>query len=202
MVLPKQGDRMNIKTSIARWVSIIGHPFVLIILMVLSVCSARGMGAGAFRIAAIVTVAGLIPSGIFMWRRHATGRWQTVDASSPKDRPAAYLAAFVILTPISLYFLFVEPSSDMFRGTVAFALMLGAAAAFNRWIKLSLHMAFDVFAGLILAKISLAYGLAILIFVPLIGWSRVALARHTAREVIGGCALGVVVAIITLWPYL
>ncbi len=191
---------MSVQISIARWVSIIGHPFLLIVLLVLLVCSAQG--AGAFRIAGIVAAAGLIPLGIFMWWRHASGRWQTVDASSPKDRPVAYIAAFAALVPLTLYFLFVEPSSDMVRGNVAFALMLGAAAALNRWIKLSMHMAFAVFTCLILAKLCLGYGLTMLIFIPLIGWSRVALSRHTAREVVGGCVLGAIVAIITLWPYL
>ncbi len=169
---------------------------------VLLASSARGAGADAFRIAGIVAAAGLIPLGIFMWRRHASGRWQDIDASRPKDRPTLYIAAFVVLVPLGLYFLFLEPSSDMIRGGAAIGLMLVAAAAFNRWIKLSLHTAFAVFTGLILAKISLAYGLAMLVFIPLIGWSRVALSRHTVREVLGGCVLGFVVAIITLWPYI
>ncbi len=189
---------MSGKILIARWVSIIGHPFLCIVLLMLLVLPAHVGEASAIRIAGIVVLAGLIPLGIFMWRRHASGRWLTIDASSPKDRPLAYMAAFAVLAALSLYFLLTEPSSEILRGSIAFALIIGIGAAFNRWIKLSMHMAFAVFTGLILLKISPGYGLAILILVPLVGWSRLALSRHTVREVVGGCILGVVVAIVIL----
>jgi hypothetical protein len=197
-----QSRPLNVRISIARWVSIVGHPFFLIALLALLVSWTRGVGADGLRIAGIITAAGLIPLGVFIWRRYATGRWETVDASRPENRPALYIAAFVVLVPLGLYFLLVERSADMVRGSAAFASMLGVAAAANRWIKLSLHMAFAVFAGLIAARLSLVYGVVMLVFVPMLGWSRVALRRHTLREVFAGCILGVIVAIITLWPYL
>lgn len=56
---------MSVKISIARWMSIIGHPFALIVLLVLLVLSVRSGGAVAFWIAAIVVAAGLIPLGDF-----------------------------------------------------------------------------------------------------------------------------------------
>jgi hypothetical protein len=55
------GIRMRVKIFIARWVSIIGYPFALIVLLMLLVLSARGGMAVAFRIAAIVVAAGIIP---------------------------------------------------------------------------------------------------------------------------------------------
>jgi hypothetical protein len=193
---------MNFKIFMARWISIIGHPFVLIILLVLMVLSVRSGGGVALKAAAVVLAAGVVPLWFFMWRSHATGRWETIDASSPKNRPVAYLAGFAVLLMLSLYFFLAVGSSEMLRGCAALAVMLGAAAALNRRIKLSIHMAFAVFTGIISMKIYPGLGLAILIGVPALGWSRLALARHTLREVIGGCVLGVVVGIITIWPYL
>jgi membrane-associated phospholipid phosphatase len=106
---------------------------------------------------------------------------------------------FVVLLLLSLYFHFVERSPVLVRGNAVIALMLGAAAALNRWIKLSLHLAFAGFGGLILASVHLGYGLPIFMFIPLLAWSRLALSRHTFPEVIGGFALGLIAATILLW---
>jgi membrane-associated phospholipid phosphatase len=62
-----------------------------------------------------------------------------------------------------------------------------------------LHLAFAGFSGLILARVHPGYGLAILVFIPLLAWSRLALLRHTFSEVIGGFALGLIAASIMLW---
>lgn len=186
------------KTIIARVVSTVGHPFSFVVLLMLLPFWLRGE-AGALRIIGIVMVAGLLPLGLFMWRRYASGKWLTIDASARRDRPILYLAVFVVLVPFGAYFLFVEQSSILARGCGVIALMLGVAAALNRWIKLSLHLAFAGFTGLILARIRLGYALPIGLFIPLLAWSRLTLLRHTLPEVIGGFALGLVAAGIMLW---
>jgi len=186
------------KTSVARIVSTIGHPFTFIVLLVLLPFWLR-REAGALRVISIVIVAGLFPLGLFMWQRYASGRWQTVDASARSDRPTLYYGVFAVTLPFSFYFLLVEQSSTLFRGSVVICLMLGVAAVLNRWIKLSLHLAFAGFSGLILARIRLRYALPIGLFIPLLGWSRLALLRHTLGEVIGGLILGIIAASIMLW---
>lgn len=137
------------KIAVARYVSIIGHPFAFILLLILLPLWVRGQ-LSALRVATIVGVAGLLPLGLFMRHRHATGKWATVDASDRADRPVAYLAAFAVLLPMSLYFHFVERSPALFRGGLVVALMLAVGAVLNRWIKLSGHMAFAGFSAVIL----------------------------------------------------
>jgi hypothetical protein len=185
------------RITFARLVSIVGHPFTFVVLLLLLPFLMRGK-TSALRVTSIVVVAGLVPLGLFMRQRYASGRWETVDASARADRPMAYLAGFAVLLPLGLYFLFVERSSTLARGCAAIGAMFGVAAALNRWIKLSAHLAFAGFTTLVLGWIGRGYAIPIALFIPLLAWSRLALSRHTFPEVIGGLVLGVVTATIML----
>ncbi len=189
--------RMN-KTKIARVVSMVGHPFVMIVLLVL-VLSWTMDRAAAWRITGFVAVMGLIPIGVLRWRRFPSRRKQTTEASASTDRPILYFSLFAVLLLSSVYFHFVEHSAFLVRGTAVTALMSGAAAVVNRWIRLSLHLAFAVYSGLILARIHPGYGLPILILAPWLAWSRLVLLRHTLPEVLGGSVLGLGAAGIFIW---
>jgi hypothetical protein len=193
-------SRMN-KTKIARLVSMAGHPFVMIVLLVLLLSWTMDRAA-AWRITGFVAAIGLIPTGLLLWRRYTSRRRQTTDASAPDDRTILYFSLFAVLLLSSVYFHFIEHSALLVRGSAVTALMSAAAAMFNRWIRLSLHLAFATYTGLVLARIHPGDGLPILIFVPFLAWSRLALLRHTLPEVIGGAALGLGAAgtLIWFWP--
>ena len=146
------------------------------------------------RTTAIVIVAMLVPLGLFIWNRYSLGHWETVDASAPSDRPALYTAAFILLIPIGAYFIWRDRSLEMVRGLAAVAILIGILAGLNRWIKLSVHLAIATFAAVIIASLAPAFGLALLIFLPLLGWSRLILSRHKLAEVVGGFLLGWIIA--------
>jgi hypothetical protein len=192
--------RMN-KNQIARWASIAGHPFVMIVLVVLLLSWAMDP-AGALRITGFVVVMGLIPTGWLVWRGSASRRNRTEGASRSSTRPVLYLSLLAVLLLSAVYFHLVEHSAFLAQGSVVTAVMVAVAAVLSRWRQLSLHLAFAVYSGLILAKIHLGYGLPILLFTPVLAWSRLVLLRHTLPEVIGGALLGFGAAavLIGLWP--
>lgn len=179
------------KMTIARWVSLVGHPFTFIVLLVLIPLGVRNQ-LDALRVASIVATVGLLPLGLFMRQRYTSGRWQTVDASDSTERPALYLAMFSALLPLSVYFLVIERSQSLVRGSAVIALMLAVAAGVNRWIKLSVHLAFAGLSGVVLTRVCHGFGVPMLLVIPLLAWSRIALSRHTFPEVAGGLALGLV----------
>lgn len=193
-------SRMN-KTKIARLVSVAGHPFVMIVLLVLLLSWTMDRAA-AWRITGFVAVIGLVPTGLLLWRRSTSRRRPTTDNSAPEDRTMFYFSLFAVLLLSSVYFHFVEHSAILVRGSAVTALMSAVAAVFNRWIRLSLHLAFATYTGLVLTRIHPGDGLPILIFVPFLAWSRLVLLRHTLPEVIGGAALGLGAAgtLIWFWP--
>ena len=189
------------KTKIARLVSLVGHPFVMIVLLVLLLSWTMDRAA-AWRITGFVAAIGLIPTGLLLWRRSTSRRRPATDGSAPNDRTILYFSLFAVLLLSSVYFHFVEHSAVLVRGSAVTALMSAVAAVFNRWIRLSLHLAFATYTGLVLARIHPGYGLPVLIFVPFLAWSRLVLLRHTLPEVIGGAALGLGAAgtLIWFWP--
>lgn len=190
------------KTKIARWVSIAGHPFVMIVLLVLLLSWAMDP-AGAWRVTGFVVVMGSIPTGWLIWRRLSVRGSQTEHASKSSTRAVLYLSMLAVLLLSSAYFYWVEHSVFLARGSLVTAAMVAVAAALNRWVNLSLHLAFAVYSGLVLAKIHPNCGLLILFLAPLLAWSRLTLLRHTLAEVIGGAVLGFGAAfvLISLWPH-
>jgi hypothetical protein len=189
------------KVLFARWVSILGHPFLLTPLFVLIPIWGQN-ASSALRNAGVVAAVVIIPLGILIWQRRRTGRWKTVDASERSERPILYRSMLVVLLLLAAYYRFVEPSPIGFQRSLAILLIVGVASALNAWIKLSLHLAFAGFFGITLAAIHLGYGLPILLLIPFLFWSRLVLSRHTKLEVGGGLALGLAAAcaLLCFWP--
>ena len=193
-------ESKSAKTTLAfaRFISIIGHPFTFVVLL-LSLPFWRKGDLSGLRIAGLVAVIGLVPLGLFMRQRYRSGHWQTVDASAPKDRPVAFLAIFAVLLPFTLYFYVVEHSVILVRGCLVFAGLMLVAAFLNRWIKISGHVAIATFSAVIFARINVASGVAAGLFLPVLAWSRVTLSRHTCAEVFAGFVLGFVAGVVMLY---
>jgi len=177
--------------AIARWMSIVLHPFV--VFAALSLVAARVMDPASLpRTAAGILVAVAIV-WVFVLQRRRSGRWGTVDASERKERPLLYALALLVAAG---YWLWLGGrASSTGNGVVAVIAMLCIAGIANRWIKLSLHMASLAFAGVTLLSLWPAAGIAALLALPLLGWSRLRMARHTLPEVLGGSALGLLTGV-------
>lgn len=177
------------KTRMAQIVSIAGHPFVMIVLLVL-LLSWNVDPAGAWRITGFVAAVGLIPTGWLAWRHFAAPQKPAGEPRVSSSRPVLYATMLGVLLLSALYFYFGEHSVFLARGALITALMAGAAAAINPWVRLSLHLTFAVYCGLVIAKIHPVGGVLILLLTPLLAWARLTLKRHTLTEVIGGSILG------------
>jgi len=185
------------RLAIARWISIVGHPFSFATLLVVVVASKRyGFGEAA-RLIVVTAIVLIIPLWIFMWRKWRSGNWQTIDASDARNRPAFYGVALLLIGVLMGCFAIVEGASVMLRGCAAVAVLMGVAAVLNRWIKLSNHLAFATFTGVLLSYFSLGWGFGVLVLLPFLAWSRLALARHHWSEVLGGVVLGAAVGAAT-----
>lgn len=179
-------------TTAARIASIALHPFVVFATLALLAAwrldpaslARTGLGIGA----AIAIVSA------FIWQRRRGGHWQTVDASRSQERPLLYALALLVAGG---YWLWMGGrASATSVGVLAAVAMLCLAGIANRWIKLSLHMASLAFAGVSLLQLTVPVGIAALLCLPLLGWSRLRLERHTLAEVLGGTVLGATSALV------
>ncbi len=186
------------KRAVARFISIVGHPFVLLALLVF-LARLQDSPSNALRRTLLFGGIVLTPLALLMWRSVSSGKWHTVDASERDERPLLYGIALSVLALAMIYFGFVEHVPPMVRGCGVAAGMIGIAAAANRWIKTSLHIAFACFCGILLSRVRLGFGLPILLFVPALIWSRLVLSRHVFSETVGGVILGGSGAACFLW---
>jgi hypothetical protein len=175
---------------IARWVSIIFHPFVMVGVLVGTAAAARQTAGEALRSVAIVTLFTIVPLAALMIRQVRRGHWDNVDASNRTDRPILYFVGGASLLVLLAYQLALQRHSFMLRGTLATLGMVVVCAVATRWIKVSLHMAFAALVATALAIARSPVGYALLMALPAVVWSRLTLERHTPAEVVLGMALG------------
>src|SRR5262245_2706562 len=80
--------------AVARWVSIVGHPFATTLVMVSAVALRVGSSHEALRSSGLVALIVLLPIAALMARQVRRGAWTNVDASNRAERPAL----FVVMT--------------------------------------------------------------------------------------------------------
>jgi hypothetical protein len=177
------------RIAAARVLSIIGHPALL---MPVAVAAGAG-GAGAppqlLRVALGTAVAVAVIVGLVsLWQVRA-GRWAHVDASHPRERSQLNLLLTGLLCAAAALLWALGQPPAVAAGPLLAALLVLLAHALRRWLKVSLHAAFALFAAALvwphllgtLAVAALALGVA---------WSRLVLRRHTLPEVLLGLLLG------------
>ena len=181
--------------AFARAVSVSGHPMVVLPLAALALTLARGQ----YRIAMEMGLGFAAFAGMVMaysrWQVRR-GRWSHVDASNQEERRSLnrfLLVALLVSTALAFW---LGLSAELTLGLALSVAMVAIAMLTTRWCKLSLHMAFVVFAALLL----LAYapwwaGLAALCFAAAVAWSRLALQRHVPRDLIAGALTGALAGI-------
>lgn len=176
--------------AVARSLSILGHPLLVLPAAVLLLTT--GDGADAPRLIRI----GLILGGLAMlvmaysWWQVRRRRWSHVDASARPERRA--LNVFLLSTLLIGAGIAWVPASqpELALGLVLSAGLIAIALLTARWCRLSLHVAFVMFAAMLLVQLSwlaCAFGL---LFAGMVAWSRLALSRHTPRDLIVGAAAG------------
>jgi hypothetical protein len=185
--------------EVARWISILGHPFVTATAMVLAGASGRGTAAAARNIAVFVAIA-IVPIAILMIRQVRRGAWEHVDASNRRERPALYVVGISALVVWFGYTALTAPRSPLMRELIVTVTMLVLCAILTRWIKVSLHVTIAAFTATALVLYRSPIGWAIAVLVPLLIWSRLRLRRHKPIEVGLGLVIGICAGLALHYP--
>ncbi len=178
------------RLAIARAISIVGHPAVLLLVAALIAATNRGSSLRQlWLVGGVMVILGGIVLG-FSWMQVRAGRWSHVDASARRERSSLNVfAGTLCLLGAALAGLLTH------RATMSMALAISGAIfvialALARWVKVSLHVVFAVFATALLWPDRLAVVVGALVTAALM-WSRLVLGRHVAVDVITGLVLGV-----------
>jgi membrane-associated phospholipid phosphatase len=177
------------RTLIARTLSVIGHPALL---MPASIAAAARMADAPppllrLAVGSAVAVAAIV--GVFsLWQVH-TGRWRHVDASLPGERRQLTRLLAALLCGIAVLAWASGQAPPVAAGPLLVALPVLAAHALRGRMKLSLHAAYAALAAPLLWPQLPLVAAAVLLALA-VSWSRLQLRRHTRTEVLAGLLLG------------
>ena len=193
--------RSSVRARFARFISIAFHPFMLFPVAVSLVTAPRlsqqqqswvlgGIAMSFFCVSVYVGV---------QMKRGVIGN---IDVSKREQRPALYAVAIASTLACAALFHFLVLPQSIVQGALISAGLLTVALIANTKLKVSLHMAYTIFAiGIGWPALPSGIRAFSLVLIVLMGWSRVEMKRHTLPEVIAGAVLGslAVVALMNLY---
>lgn len=180
---------------LARTLSILGHP--LLSLPVAALLLAAHGGAGPARLSALVLGLGAIAAGVMGYSRWQVRRrrWRHVDASGRDERRSLNRFLLILFAASTLVAWAWAPQREFALGLALSALLVAAAMLSARWCKLSLHVAFAMYASALLVQLSWLACAAGIAFTAAVAWSRLVLDRHAPRDLLAGALAGLVAGI-------
>ena len=176
--------------TVARIISIVMHPFATIIVLVVARGWQRGSFSNTLSAVAVVGVMAILPVAVLILYSVLRGEWTTVDASRKFERPLLYAVSLFAVLGLLLFLTLKKPDSVLVPGCVGACGLLLCAWIVNRWIKVSLHMAFATLVTTVLIAGGSIVGWVMLALLPALAWSRLKLKRHNWVEVACGALLG------------
>lgn len=185
---------------LARWVSILAHPFVMIALMVGALTARAGTTRDVARNVGLVGAFTIVPVALLIIYKRRQRAWSTVDASHPRERPVLYVVGVASVLALLGYLMVSGRHPGLARGTAVALAMLLVSAQATRWTKVSLHMAAATLTATALTLDRSPIGWMVAAVLPLLAWSRLALGRHKPVEVGFGFAFGLVAGVVMKFP--
>ena len=175
---------------IARIVSIIGHPLLSLPAAALLLAASRGAGGTRLALLALaMATVGIAVTGYSRWQVQRR-QWQHVDASGRVERRSLSRFLLVLCAVAAVLAWTLSRQQDLAIGLALSAGLVAVAMLLARWCKLSLHVAFAMYAAFLLAQLSWLACAAGIAFTAAVSWSRLALGRHAPRDLVAGALAG------------
>lgn len=183
------------RIPLARAASILGHPLVVMPAAALWAASVNGATDDAKRqLVLVLAVIIMAVMGYSIWAVRS-GRWAHIDASQPSERRSLNVGVAAALLAFGAYAWRDPAARGLASGLLVSGLALTVALLLSPLLKLSLHTCFATFAAGLLWPAPLAI-VAGALLVGMVGWSRLALGRHTPAEVLLGAVVGAACALV------
>lgn len=181
---------------LARAVSILGHP-LLVLPAALTLPAALRDGDPRMLKTTLVgfTLFTALVLG-WSWLQVRRARWTHIDASQPSERRSLNRTLLIAITIGALLAWRGLPTPDLALALALSAGIVAVAILSARGCKLSLHVAFVLYAAGLLWPLGPAAVIAGCAFAAVVAWSRLRLSRHEPRDIVAGATAGVLSATI------
>lgn len=185
-------DNQTIKTSVARMISIIGHPMLTAPLFVLIVLFTGNDLKSASFLTLLIIGGVFIPIVTWMFLKSKNGSYTNFDVSDQKQRRSLFRFAIPIMVVVTTVLFITHQSRNTCLSLLFATILVVVSQVVNYFfIKSSLHVSLTLYLAFLSLAIAPILGYALMVLSILIGWSRVELKRHTISEVVVGAVIGV-----------
>jgi membrane-associated phospholipid phosphatase len=175
--------------STANFISSLGHPFLLLPLVLAWLTILKvGLESAWPTLAAIFVC--IVVMVIFLYFKKKKGEISNWDVSVRAERSSNIYQPILLLTVVAAVALFFL-EQPFIGDTLFFGMLMLTCYGINVKIKVSQHTVMAYYVSFLVMPVNLWVGLALLAFAPFVGWSRVVLGRHKKVEVLVGTVVGV-----------
>ena len=186
------------KKKIATIVSILGHPLLTIPLYVALVM----FGSEDFKRASLNTflIIGcvFIPVTMWLYIKSRNGSYTNFDVSDRKQRKSVFVFIIPILSIVTYILYKSDQASHVWQSMLFGLILLFILQVVNFRIKSSMHVSLNIYLSFLIMTVNYPVGIIVLLLTAPIGWSRVALGRHSLKEVLSGTIIGLLVSLVMM----
>ncbi|MEC3879976.1 hypothetical protein [Parapedobacter sp. 10938] len=183
------------KTTIAKVISTVGHPFLTVPLFAIFLIFSIESTQRATYLSLLIVGGIFLPVGLKTIWGVKKGTYTNLDVSDQAQRQKWFIATTFLLLIVTII-VWVSNQEWTLRLALSCALVLLVIAQLvNVRIKASMHLAFHAFLGFIILSFNWLAGGCVLLFALPLAWSRIHLGRHIWQEVVVGMVLGTLLGI-------
>lgn len=187
-------DKDSILSDIAEIISIVFDPLIVTLITLFLILSAINLSwlerLGWFLVFILL---GILPTVVFILKEIKIGKIHDWFISKREERYKVVLVSILSMLTVNLV-TFVLSAPDLIQIFVRIALIESILLSLiTYWWKISFHSAFFSFFA---TSMFFLYGSGVLflfLLLPLIGWSRVRLNKHTPAQIVAGAVISCLV---------
>lgn len=185
--------------KIAKAISYIGHPLLTIPLFVAVMMFAFEDFEKALLNSALIIGCIFLPLSLRMYFKSKNGTYTNFDVSDRIQRKTLFTFIIPVMIIVTIISLKTSPASAFSLSVLFGTILVIISQIINLFIKSSLHVSLNIYLSALVMTADLRIGIAVFLFSGLIAWSRIALGRHTWKEVVFGTCIGLIISITMLY---
>jgi len=182
-----------VSKKIARIISWVGNPLILSVLVAIYANFHNFDFRQALSLTAILVLIGVVPIFIFINRKVTKGNYADHDVSARTKRPSLYAFALTMLLLMIGVLYYTQQPRNVIYGACAAWVLAATSFLINFRLKTSLHTGYAFLIGFLSLSVDFGVAIGLIGFAFFVGWSRIALGRHTLQEVFMGASLGSII---------
>jgi hypothetical protein len=185
--------------KIAKAISLIGHPLLTIPLFVAAMMFAFEGFEKALLNSALIIGCIFLPLFLRMYIKSKNGTYTNFDVSDRIQRKTLFAFIIPLMIVVTVVSFKTNPGSNFSLSVLFGTILVIISQVINLFIKSSLHVSLNIYLSALVMTADYRIGIAVFLFSGLIAWSRVALGRHTWKEVAFGSCIGLIISVAMLY---